>query len=651
MAPPQLKTTVQLWENERWYPIGGWASLLLPADPPHWADGKGREKRMLGFPVPTVEGVESSKCEWQNAWHVQTGLGTDEDGWSYAKAFHAGTWRARPPMSSVVRKRMWVRDAVVMAEHLGTPGLHSPLEGELGFDDPSRHPSPMKGIYAQEPHSPPFRIVSPWLQRSLVVDSRGFAFFSSKTHATFRLVNFSIAHVVDGFIKGYLQPKTSHTGSTMGNTRLVVRKHPGRALWGLDADSKSLQEWQIKKRVLFVDRDEVVQGEDVQARLIVDVNGVPKSQLQVYFEARDAPQVIPGFDCGKGTGWLCDQICEKRACVCAFAVKHGDRYKSPATPCVALQSFGDASEHGGSNLSFGSETSTTQLSSTQPRSECCSPVAGDHRPCHRCQHPRSFALECSHRVCNHCAIAGARELSKWLAGSAERAEIHSLIADPYTSIYVCGVCTEPTHISFDELDWTMALLNTAEAPPLIWTVETVYENQRWLPFVNEFSVAGLLPTCRGAWSTEAGEERTKPQEVTPLMTANKELKPVCSWIQGAWQYRSNWHGIDSWSTSVGASKFVRRRKWCRLLVDTRATAQLRRGRKTELMLAQGRQAEKQAEHSSEDDNQHSPHLDVAWPAGSCAPWIGAAAEDEPPESPAERIPEMTLATANYIVKA
>eukprot|EP00966_Prymnesium_polylepis_P006373 146047-Prymnesium_polylepis.1 len=29
--------TVETWENERWYPVVGWSSQVLPTDPPHWS--------------------------------------------------------------------------------------------------------------------------------------------------------------------------------------------------------------------------------------------------------------------------------------------------------------------------------------------------------------------------------------------------------------------------------------------------------------------------------------------------------------------------------------------------------------------------------------------------------------------------------------
>ena len=29
--------TLETWENERWYPVVGWSSKVLPTDPQHWS--------------------------------------------------------------------------------------------------------------------------------------------------------------------------------------------------------------------------------------------------------------------------------------------------------------------------------------------------------------------------------------------------------------------------------------------------------------------------------------------------------------------------------------------------------------------------------------------------------------------------------------
>jgi kinesin family protein 5 len=160
-----------VWANERHFPLGGWASNMLPTDPPAWCrsvdiDGEAGERPALwgaecersAVVLPhsdtTAEGesAASSGWYWLGPWRVDMDGATDDQGWQYAGDFDdlfrddglsgrrsqngaqvgasssdLGTWRGTRSPEDSVRRRLWVRQRVQLV--LDAP--HAPGLGEV----------------------------------------------------------------------------------------------------------------------------------------------------------------------------------------------------------------------------------------------------------------------------------------------------------------------------------------------------------------------------------------------------------------------------------------------------------------------------------------------------------------------------------------
>lgn len=87
-----LTVNEEVWENQRLYPVTGWSSTLLPADPPSWSDTIGllpRTKDSVRLP-PSDSTIH---WYWSSGWNItipnENTLpnGTDREGWQYGNEF------------------------------------------------------------------------------------------------------------------------------------------------------------------------------------------------------------------------------------------------------------------------------------------------------------------------------------------------------------------------------------------------------------------------------------------------------------------------------------------------------------------------------------------------------------------------------------
>lgn len=103
---------INVYENERWYPIRGWSGKLLPTERAHWSDEKGE------IAMRKHEVQPPPKYKWSDKdWELHVGKSreeTDGDGWVYATALGENiSWSAHRSATCFVRRRMWVRKAVL----------------------------------------------------------------------------------------------------------------------------------------------------------------------------------------------------------------------------------------------------------------------------------------------------------------------------------------------------------------------------------------------------------------------------------------------------------------------------------------------------------------------------------------------------------
>ncbi|XP_014245754.1 tectonin beta-propeller repeat-containing protein isoform X2 [Cimex lectularius] len=101
-----IRIKEEAFENQRWYPLEGFSSRLLPTDRYHFSSEDGLTERSL-----EKIRVPSMAWQWDSPWRIETVLNgepLDHDGWTYAVDFPA-IFCSTKQWTSCVRRRKWVR--------------------------------------------------------------------------------------------------------------------------------------------------------------------------------------------------------------------------------------------------------------------------------------------------------------------------------------------------------------------------------------------------------------------------------------------------------------------------------------------------------------------------------------------------------------
>ncbi|OWA50709.1 Tectonin beta-propeller repeat-containing protein 1 [Hypsibius exemplaris] len=114
--------TVELYENQRWNPVGGFSSSLLPSDRYAWSDDAGRVSLTKdSFQLP------SGSWRWESDW-VPDYNQADDDGWRYSFDF-PGAYHGQKLATDCVRRRRWYRTMKVESAAPWLPGPATKLKG------------------------------------------------------------------------------------------------------------------------------------------------------------------------------------------------------------------------------------------------------------------------------------------------------------------------------------------------------------------------------------------------------------------------------------------------------------------------------------------------------------------------------------------
>lgn len=101
-----IRIKEESYENERWLPVEGFSSRLLPTDRYQYSSQDGTRDRSFD-----KVSLPSMAWQWEGDWHLETtldGQPLDHDGWTYAVDFPA-TFYAKKQWKSCVRRRKWIR--------------------------------------------------------------------------------------------------------------------------------------------------------------------------------------------------------------------------------------------------------------------------------------------------------------------------------------------------------------------------------------------------------------------------------------------------------------------------------------------------------------------------------------------------------------
>jgi len=106
----ERRAVEEVYENQRTLLVGDYSSkYLIPlADTcGPWSDARGNPRNPADVTLPSPDWV------WVGEWHVDRERpGVDPDGWQYATNW-TGSWSPQRSMTTVVRRRRWIRERVL----------------------------------------------------------------------------------------------------------------------------------------------------------------------------------------------------------------------------------------------------------------------------------------------------------------------------------------------------------------------------------------------------------------------------------------------------------------------------------------------------------------------------------------------------------
>eukprot|EP00808_Paulinella_micropora_P028386 g3019.t1 len=107
------------YERQRYYPIAGWSSALLPTDPEPWSSQRN------AFKYKDKECFEDALphgWQWASPWSLFLDrTKADLEGWSYETSFDGQAWTREPSFAGLVRRRLWQRIRFVVVNTQYSP--------------------------------------------------------------------------------------------------------------------------------------------------------------------------------------------------------------------------------------------------------------------------------------------------------------------------------------------------------------------------------------------------------------------------------------------------------------------------------------------------------------------------------------------------
>ncbi|KAK6738642.1 hypothetical protein RB195_020636 [Necator americanus] len=96
-----IRQKVEIYANQRWYPMIGWSSRTLPTDRASFSNEDGSKSGgMAGFQL------KSDGWRWEEPWIVDMDVRKhDKEGWEYATNFVGAVWKSENGVSTFVRRR------------------------------------------------------------------------------------------------------------------------------------------------------------------------------------------------------------------------------------------------------------------------------------------------------------------------------------------------------------------------------------------------------------------------------------------------------------------------------------------------------------------------------------------------------------------
>ena len=102
----QDQVEIEVFENQRWFPVQGFKSNLLPTDRPAWSDRSGLHAASL-----QAARLPGKRWEWADEWTVDCEWAKcDPKGWQYSLDFSM-EFHPSKRITDCVRRRRWVRKA------------------------------------------------------------------------------------------------------------------------------------------------------------------------------------------------------------------------------------------------------------------------------------------------------------------------------------------------------------------------------------------------------------------------------------------------------------------------------------------------------------------------------------------------------------
>eukprot|EP01063_Lacrimia_lanifica_P006732 TRINITY_DN14243_c0_g2_i1.p1 TRINITY_DN14243_c0_g2~~TRINITY_DN14243_c0_g2_i1.p1 ORF type:complete len:1305 (+),score=198.62 TRINITY_DN14243_c0_g2_i1:118-4032(+) len=543
----------QVWECERWYPITGWRSPVLPGDPAKF------DRKMNQVELPPG-------WSWSTEWYIAG----DDAGWEYSGRFgrHWTRGRSTPKAFSFARRRRWLRHRDKRTtDRAGTPLMASGSAHGQEFS---------VGVSS----SPLF---------SMSIASMMEDFFPSGAGGT---------HVPAAELGAFTKVRNAMKEALV---KPVLHRGLSRNRRADTFTGKEALEWMFREGLGYLPTAALPQ---------ITTPRTPRTPRQRKGRDREKDATM---DRRRDPRFILESMRLQGILACADHTRAPALFRGDDTVYYVQEESTDATSlfeqvlatlspqlHMLSDLSFDTSSSWFRgiSQSVAQSNKITDDFASQHRhrwksKCHQCYHCSDRLVEdavvklfCGHTLCYECVKVHLRHQSEYCRNNGigdYEAVVQNLV--------ICKQCHTPSSVNISTSSVGLTQYDVDRAALFAYQVEEVYENQR-RRIGGKFKKDHLFAADRSAYSDAAGKVTSPTAHDITLpgpewqWAEHWQKQKAVNTDSSGWQYAFSWGHNDwrdpHWKSHPTGLTFVRRRLLRRLRINGPGTMFLREQMKKEM---------------------------------------------------------------------